>query len=664
MQQWERVPRLVRWLFWTGLIFLALFTVLRVALYFFSGRQGYGFGELWESFFLGLRYDLRMVSLLMLVMLLIGSIPPLHPFRSRGAKIFWMVLLWCGTLFTLFFFVADFAHYAYLSQRLNASVLNYLDDAAISMDMVWQTYPVIRLIIGIVVMAFLIMWIIRRSYRRIERSKEYVSRRSRIANFIAVFFVTGFFIFGKFDQYPLRWSDAFALGDDYRANLSFNPFQSFFSTLKFRHSGYDSKKLEQLYPILKQYYPVVQQENNEINFERLSPARDSVKLFNQPNVVLVICESFSSYKSSMHGNPLNSTPFFDSLSRQGIFFDRCFTPTYGTARGVWATITGTPDVAMPKTASRNPSAVDQHTIINDFTGYEKLYFLGGSTSWANIRGLLTNNIQGLKLYEQEDYDAPKIDVWGISDKNLFLEANKVLAKQTKPFFAIIQTADNHRPYTIPEEDRKEFKMLDVPQDSLKKFGFESLAEFNAFRYTDFCFRKFMEASVKEQYAKNTLFVFIGDHGIPGDAGNMFPGAWTDQRLTMEHVPLLFYAPNAIAARRVHTISSQVDVMPTIASLCNIPYTNTTLGRDMMDSTATGFAFIFDPDNNMAGVIKGDYFYRKRLTGGQEEMVSIINNEKPNDNDSLRAEMRQLTEALYESSRYLLLNNKKKLHVKQ
>lgn len=665
MKQWQKVPRLVQWALWTGLVFLVLFTVLRIALYFFSGRQGYEFGDLWNVFFLGLRYDLRMVSILVLLMLLIGSISPLHPFRSKRAKMGWMIVLWIGTVVTLFFFIADFAHYAYLSQRLNASVLNYLDDAAISMNMVWQTYPVIWMLLGIAVVAFLLMWIVRIAYRRVAKSEGYVPMKSRIANFIAVLFVTGFFIFGKFSQYPLRWSDAFALGDDYKANLSFNPFQSFFSTLKFRHSGYDRKKLEELLPVLKPYYSVRIQGNNFIDFE-YTRRPGGFPEFKNANVVLVICESFSAYKSSIFGNPLNTTPFFDSLCHKGYFYDRCFTPTYGTARGVWATITGTPDVSMPKTASRNPLAVDQHTILNDFTGYEKFYFLGGSTSWANIRGLLTNNVQDLHLYEQEDYDAPKIDVWGISDKNLFLEANKVLAKQTGPFFAIIQTADNHRPYTIPEEDLGEFKKLDVPGDSLKKYGFESLAEYNAFRYTDFCYRKFMEAAMRENYAKNTFFVFIGDHGIPGDAGTLFPRAWTDQRLTMEHVPLLFYSPLIKETWRTSTIVSQVDVLPTIANLVQVTYRNPTLGRDRsFAEKGDDFAFIFDPDNNMAGVIKGDYFYRKRLNGGQEEIVSIINNEKPVANDSLRNEMRLLTDALYESSKYLLMNNiKNKPHVEK
>ncbi len=87
---------------------------------------------------------------------------------------------------------------------------------------------------------------------------------------------------------------------------------------------------------------------------------------------------------------------------KGIFFDQCFTPSYGTARGVWAVLTGIPDVGQANsTTSRNPAAVNQHTIINDFAGYEKFYFIGGSASWANIRGLLTDNIQGLHLYEQD-----------------------------------------------------------------------------------------------------------------------------------------------------------------------------------------------------------------------------------------------------------------------
>jgi phosphoglycerol transferase MdoB-like AlkP superfamily enzyme len=655
----SNIPKLTRWIFWTGLIFLALFTFMRLGLFFFSHQQSYGLSQLGGAFFLGLRYDLRMISILLVPMLILGSIPALHPFTSKRGKKIWMTILGIAVVFALFFFAVDFAHYAYLEQRLNASALNYLEDAKISMGMVWQSYPIVRLVLGIVLVAALLIWVFKRVHRSVSKQAYTGTKRSRIIFFIGSFLVCGFFIFGRLAQYPLRWSDAFALGSDYKAGLSLNPFESFFSSLKFRHSNYDEKKVKELAPLIGDnlhFTPAT----DPLNFTRMVVPRPGT-LTSKPNIVLVICESFSAYKSSMFGNPLNTTPFFDSLCHQGVFFDRCFTPTYGTARGVWATITGIPDVEMPKTASRNPGMVDQHTIINNFKGYDKFYFLGGSTSWANIRGVLTNNIDSLHLYEQDDYTAKKIDVWGISDKNLFLEANKVLAKQEKPFFAIIQTADNHRPYTIPEEDQAEFKKAQYPYDSLTRYGFESNDEMNAFRYTDFGYRKLIEAARKEKYFNNTVFVFVGDHGIVGNADALFPHAWTAQRLNTMHVPLLFYAPGLLAPKRIHTISSQVDVMPTIAGLSNIPYKNSTLGKDMLDSATTGFAFVFDPDNNMTGVVKGEYLYRKQQMTKKEELVSIINND-PVPNDAAHAaiihDMGALTDALYETAKYMLLNNKK------
>jgi phosphoglycerol transferase MdoB-like AlkP superfamily enzyme len=274
--------------------------------------------------------------------------------------------------------------------------------------------------------------------------------------------------------------------------------------------------------------------------------------------------------------------------------------------------------------------------------------------------LLTNNINDLHLYEEEDFKAARIDVWGVSDKNLFLEANKILAKQSPPFFAVIQTADNHRPYTIPEEDAAAFKKMSFPKDSILKYGFESNDEMNAFRYTDCCFQKFIEVASKQPYFNNTMFVFIGDHGIPGNAGAMFPAVWTEKRLTSEHVPLLFYSPNLLKPARLSKPASQIDVLPTIAALCRIPYINSTLGRDLLDSAHRGkeFAFIFDPDNRMVGVVNDSFFYRENFLSSNAEIAPVKSGVAAA-NGLTRNEMKQLTEAMFETAKYLLLNNKKK-----
>jgi len=463
-------------------------------------------------------------------------------------------------------------------------------------------------------------------------------------------------------QFPLRWSDAFVFADDFKASTALNPFQSFFSTLSFKNSGYDKKKVKEYYPLMASYLGVQNPDENNFNFERrINPTDTFIK---KPNIVLVICESFSAYKSSMYGNPLNTTPYFNELCNKGIFFDRCFTPAYGTARGVWATVTGIPDVESPTTASRNPNIVDQHTIINDFRGYDKMYFLGGNPTWANIQGLLSNNITGLRIYAQDDFKAKKVDVWGISDKNLFLEANNILKEKTSPFFAIIQTADNHRPYTIPSEDKETFKLMNFSEEELKKNGFENNDELNAFRYTDFCFSKFMEAARKESYFDNTIFVFIGDHGIRGNAADLFPKAWTDEWLTSEHVPLLFYSPKLFPAGRVHQVSSQVDVLPSIAGLAKVAYRNNTFGRNLFDtvSATNRYAFIIDHDVRSIGLVSDEYYYTRNMKTGKQEFVSVTGNEAPVPGaatDSIKNYMGKLTDAWYETAKYLLQNNKKK-----
>ena len=663
----KKLPKLLRWILSVLLVFLLVMTLYR--LFFFWKFNTYKLPLSGKAFFLGLRYDLRFAGGLALAMLLLSAFPFLNPFRNRGAKKFWNIFLPFIFLIALFFYAVDFYHYDYLHQRLNATVLNYLADAGISFTMVWQTYPLLKVLLILIVAGIGARLFFGGLLNKYLGEDNFYKRKNVLA-FVFSFLFFAFCVVGnviyKPGQYPLRWSDAFTFNNDFKSQLSLNPFQSFLSTLKFRQVAPDVNVVRENYALMSQYLGITQPDSATLNFKRDVIPGDTIST--KPNIVLVICESFSAYKSSMYGNPLNTTPYFNEMCKGGVFFDRCFTPAYGTARGVWATVTGIPDVANPSTASRNPNAVNQHTIINDF-GYNNFYFIGGSATWANLRGLLTNNINGLNLYEQGSYTAADVDVWGISDKNLFLEANKILKQQQKPFFAVIQTADNHRPYTIPAEDKAEFKLVNFPKDSLRKYGFESNDEMNAFRYTDFCFQQFMEAAKKESYFTNTIFVFVGDHGIRGSAGDMFPKVWTEQGLSCEHVPLLFFSPKYLQPKRAGEVCSQVDILPSIASLAGIKYTNTTIGRNLFDSLAdkkatlltAGYpAFIMDHDNNTIGLVTNEYYFLKSLKDKKQELFSVKNNlpipQLPA-TDSIKNYLGKLTSAYYETANYLLYNNK-------
>ena len=100
--------------------------------------------------------------------------------------------------------------------------------------------------------------------------------------------------------------------------------------------------------------------------------------------------------------------------------------------------------------------MDQHTIINNFEGYDKMYFLGGNPAFNNFDGLL-KNIDDLQMHTEGSLVA-KGKCMGHQRQGSFPEANKVFKQQQKPFFAIIQTSDNHRPFMIPR-DTADFKKI-------------------------------------------------------------------------------------------------------------------------------------------------------------------------------------------------------------
>ncbi|MFI5133249.1 MAG: LTA synthase family protein [Chitinophagales bacterium] len=651
-----KIPKTILWVVSLLLIFILIFTAFRLATYFAFKPKAFSFGDVIPSFFMGIRYDLRWIAIILLPVVLISMLPKFSPFFSSRTKKWWTWYLAIVTFIVFFFFAADFGNFSYNRTRLDAGALNFVEDAGISLSMMFQTYPMVWLILGLIVAVLFFRWMYRRSHWRVINRTEGKGIPYKRKFFIITALILGFFIYGRFAWPPLSWKNSFVFHDGFKSYLALNPLQNFFTTLKFRKPEYNEQKARDAFPMMAEWMQLPAKK--EFTYRReILPGSHSLE--SRPNIVLVMCESFSMYKSSMSGNPLNTTPFFNSLTDKGIFFERCFSPHFSTARGLFAILTGIPDAQQFKFSTRNPLALKQHTIINNFDGYNKFYFLGGNPEFNNFDGLLSN-IHGLQIYDEEKHQSPKLNVWGISDNDLFTEANGVFKKQDRPFFAYIQTSDNHRPYMIPESD-SDFVKAVVPDEQLRQYGFESLDEYNTFRYSDYCFKKFLEAAQKEPYFHNTIFVFIGDHGVAGNAEAMYPAAWTDQRLTDEHVPLLFYAPFLLQPQRRKEVVSQIDVLPTIAGMLHQPYVNTTLGRDVLDpDKKNNYAFITNAAGKI-GMVTDDYYFTANLNFPDDQLVSIKAGGLPYtaaQQDSIKQKMSVFTSAFFETARYMIMNNKR------
>lgn len=662
----QRIPPLIRLTVVLTLAFLALLTVSRLAFWFAfdNPNDPLGLGYLAQALYIGLKFDLRLILLFMLPFFLLGWIRWISPLKSGLGRKLWV----CYFLLALFglavFYVTDFGHYAYLSVRVDSTVLRFLANPLISGQMVWQSYPVLTWFLGIVVVFSLAAFIFVKLMRYYGRAPYRPLRlwQQLILVLVTLMLAAGG-IYGKVSWYPLRWSDAFFTSHSFASTLAFNPILYFYETYKVGSLEYDILAVRRHYPLMAEYLGVDEPDVESLNFSRrVEPALSPERPF---NVVVVILESFATYKTGLSGNPLQPTPRFDELAKNSLFFKNFFTPTGGTARSVFTAITGMPDVQLHSTSSRNPTVVNQHVILDAFQDYEKFFFIGGSASWGNIRGMLMSNITGLRLYEEGSYSAPRNDVWGISDLDLFREAHQVLKEENNPFFAIILTSGNHRPYTIPE-DNAGFQWLDVPQEQLVRHGFRSIAQFNAFRFMDHCVGHLMAMAKDSDYYENTIFVFFGDHGLSGDAGVHTYDSETRLGLGLNRVPLLIHAPALFPQGRIlDTVASEMDVMTSLASITGHEHINTTLGRDLFDPR-------FDQDRHAVimhhssqptiGVINDEFLFRETLDGDMRFLHQVYAEDStPNlveHYPEVGIRMQSLTRGLYESTRYIVNNNPK------
>ncbi len=668
MNTFLKLPKLLRFL----LIFIPsltlLFVLLRIAFFivFSDASSPLTLHDLLKSMWIGARFDLRMVVVMALPLFLFGWIKWLSPFKYQMAHYGWLFYLAVVFFAYGMFYVFDFGHYAYLSTRLDFTALRFLENLDISAEMVWESYPVVWILLGIVVTNLIFIFLTSRLFKIITEQKKCTLTLPHAIIFAVLSFLLLFIAgYSKFSQYPLRWSDAAFSKHPFATQLAYNPIHYFLDTIKNGRVAYDMAKVREYYPMMSDFLGVTNQDAKTLNFQRrVLPTHP---IGSQPNVVIIIMESFASYKSSLSNNPLNPSPNIKYLADNGIYFKNYFTPATGTARSIYCTLTSMPDVELQGTSSRNPLIVNQHSIAHDFSSCSKSYFIGGSASWGNIRGMLNQSLDNLNLYEEEAYSAPRTDVWGISDIDLAREANGYLSKMKEPFFSVIQTSGNHRPYTIPKESYGFQERLNISEEEIQKYGFDSLAEYNSFRFMDYSIGHFMQEAQKSSYYKNTIFVFYGDHGISGNAGQHVSKGESSSALDLGalRVPFIIYSPLIKEPKMYDKVVSEVDVLPTIASMLNISYVATTIGRDMFDEKYDDKRYAFTithSSNPILGVLGEKYYFRTRQDGTMSGLYDAYSDDPLKNHASEQPElykkMRDLTYGIYETSKYIPYFNKR------
>ncbi len=297
------------------------------------------------------------------------------------------------------------------------------------------------------------------------------------------------------------------------------------------------------------------------------------------NVLLVTFDTTRADRLGAYGYALPTTPTLDRLAAEGIVFTQSFATNPITLPSHSSLMTGT---YPPDHGVRDNSAFVLREDANTLA--ERLGARGWATAavvGAFVLDSRFNLDQGFDHYDDridqgwswDEQRARAANAFGFAERkaNLVTAAARqwLAADHRRPFFLWLHYFDPHEPKNPPEPHHSRFS---EPYDGELAFADEQLGSF-------------LEALRESGDYERTLVVFTADHG----EGLMDHGEPTHSLLLFDttlRVPLIVRVPGVEGGRRVETLSSSVDVLPTVLELLDLPPAPEVHGRALLRRDGT------------------------------------------------------------------------------
>jgi len=546
-----------------------------------------------EAFRIGFVFDITVASyaLLLPYMLLTAA----FIWKINLKRLFTFVQWYCGAaiLVSLIICAADVPYFSFYNSRLNTAAVHWKNNSIIVKFILSDAkyYPFILILVGGI-------WGIGRLMRTIwKRTWSPVESPLR-SRFLATGLATMLLLVGLWGGATPKAPDmkqAYFSNDGFINQLTLNPVHTWFDS--YFDFNINLFKIEQAVTRVQKKLGI-----SKPDFDSpIARAHRYETPAKQVNVVVVLMESMSADRMGIFGNPKNLTPGLDSLARNSVFFNNCYSNGIHTNAGLYSTLYGMPIMMMQHPMYNGLSEFCEFTglplTLRDL-GYSTTFFCTHPKTFDNLDIFLPNN--GFeRISDVTDYPADQIaNSWGIGDETLFGHAlNQIDSLSTdpsgKPFFATILTISAHPPYTLPQFSKFKPRSTD-PVDI-------------SYEYADWALKNFMDDCAKQPWYNNTVFVFVGDHGV-----NMKENYAFDVPLSYNHVPLIVHAPGLFHKGVVENgLANQTDIFPTVMGLVGRNYVQNTLGFDLFREKRP-FAF-FSQDHKLA-VINEHFLYVVRKSG--------------------------------------------------
>ncbi|HEX2830547.1 MAG TPA: LTA synthase family protein [Burkholderiales bacterium] len=304
------------------------------------------------------------------------------------------------------------------------------------------------------------------------------------------------------------------------------------------------------------------------------------------NVIVLLQESLGAEFVGAYGDKRGLTPNVDRIARDSVLFTRTYATGTRTVRGMEAVTASFPPVPAESIVKRpdNERMFNWSTVMRD-AGYTPTFIYGGYGAFDNMNYFFGNN--GYRVIDRSDMPPPRFsNIWGVSDEDLFDHALRVFDAQHargERIFSVVMSTSNHKPFTFPEG-----------VDGVKAKGGGREA---GVRYADYAIGRFIEALRAKPYFDDTAVVIVADHGARVYGKEDFP-------LRSYEIPFMVYSPAHFRPRRVNTVTSQLDVAPTVLGLLKLSYDSAFFGRDVLAGPAQDRAVPLNHNRDVALLTAG------------------------------------------------------------
>lgn len=543
--------------------------------------------EIFQAFVYGLRFDVALACIIFIFPILLINLPFKWAENSKWVR-FWYWVCLPIIIATCFLLAADIAYFAYVKRHITQELRLILDDSFFILQMSIDSYKLPLL--GFASFSALLFLLWKKILPKEFLPDNYVSSNTgivkRIAMFTLVFIVIAIGFRGGIQRKNIHVINAYVSGNPIQGNLilngAYSAIRSFNNSPSVTHAFYASSKLKKQAKKFGLY-----QQSEKYPFQQKFNYQQENKL----NIVIVLLESWSyKYVDALAGNNYGITPSFDKIIKEGLSFNRFYSAGQRSIEGIQAVLTGVPLlVDQPRLGwglenskfTRLGTLLKKHNYQTFFSQSSRrtsfhIDSISAATGFAHYFGR-----EDMKL--ELNYANPD-SFWFGWDHETFNKVQSYLSTAKEPFINFTFTGSTHSPYgTLPK------RFLKYPHSTDTEYGF-----MNTLYYSDWALGKFMDDARKQPWFDNTIFFFTADHPL---------GAYqTGTTLEQFHIPFVIYSPKHIKPGINNTISSHLDIMPTIIDLLKLPDTFSAVGKSLLRKKNNNDAYAYIRKGNLAGII--------------------------------------------------------------